>query len=300
MQQWLRFRLLRLGEKILSSRFSWILAPLSWIWEKIVDIRNALYDKGFLSTHHVRIPVISVGNISVGGTGKTPLVICLAKRFASKRVAIISRGYMSAGNVLSDEMQVIARHIPGALLYQGSDRVALAKRAEQDGAEWILLDDGFQHRRLHRDVDLVIERPEDLLDYVMPRGRLREGIKHLARAVPVRIETKTIRIVDRYGKTVPSIAGERVALFCGIGRPFRFKETIFALGARVVAETYLGDHEPFQDVEKFFNSLDVKYLVCTEKDFVKLPILDLPILWVEIEAEISETVIEKINDKLNN
>ena len=268
-------------------------------------IRNWLYDRGLLRIERVNIPVISIGNISVGGTGKTPLVIFLAKQFPQKKVAILSRGYCAQKGELSDEMQLIRRHAPNALLYQGKDRCALAKRAQDDGADWILLDDGLQYRRLARDLDLAIVRTEDTADHFLPWGRLRDHPSRLQSCMQVKTAPKVLSLRDRFGRSVSSIANERIACFCGIGRPERFFKTMEAFQAVIVLRRILADHEPFFDIYSFFEKcklLDVKYLVCTEKDFVKLPPIDLPLLWVEIEAEIEgvENLIEKIAATLNN
>ncbi len=320
MLQFLRFRALHFGSRLVTTPFSWLLAPAAWMWRFIAALRNYLYDAHFFPTYTAPVPVISVGNISVGGTGKTPLVILLAKHFSNRKVAILARGYGAKRGELNDEMKVIARHVPTARLYQGIDRVRLAKLAVSDGAELLLLDDGFQHRRLNRDFDLVVVRPRDLIDFFLPRGRLRDSPKRLLEATAVfsytpidypatLLQSRPTRIVDRQGQNISSIRGQRVALFCGIGYPDRFKKTVVDLGAQIVAEKILSDHEPFTGIEIFFEEckkLDIKYLICTEKDFVKLPASDLPLIWVEIEAEVIngqedwQKLIAKIDDRLNN
>lgn len=293
--RFLKFKILRFGEQFSRSPFSFLLSPFSSIWGWISKVRNFLYDRHWIRVEHVDIPVISIGNLSVGGTGKTPLVILLARQFSHRKIAIIARGFGADKGELNDEMKVIQRHIPWARLYQGSDRAALAKQAEADGAELILLDDGFQHRRLKRNFDLVLVRKWDFFDTFLPRGRLRDGPEQLRRADAVfsfedvmdsiHLQTKCRRIVDLQGQEISSIRGEKVAIFCGIGNPDRFKKTVQSLGAEIVAEKYLADHEPCIGLEEW-KGLDVKYLVCTEKDFVKLKAATLPILWIEIEAQV--------------
>ena len=290
----LKFKFFRFGERFASSPFAFVLSPISWVWGLVSKIRNFLYDRRWIRVERVNVPVVSVGNLSAGGTGKTPLVILLARQFPDRKIAVLARGYGARKGELNDEMEVIRRHIPGARLYQGVDRVALARQAEEDGAELILVDDGFQYRRLHRDFDLVVVRNGDFFDTFLPRGRLRESPDQLKRGDArfsyepvegaIRLKNRCTRIVDLKGQEISSIRGERVALFCGIGNPKRFKELILSLGAEIAAEKYLADHEPFLE----WKELNVKYLVCTEKDYVKLGAVDLPIVWIEIEAEVAE------------
>lgn len=289
----MHFYFLALGEKFLRSRAAVLLWPLSWVWRFVTFLRS------LSPVTRVSVPVVSVGNLAVGGTGKTPLVILLAKQFVGKRIAILSRGYGG------DEMRVVRRHLPNARCYEDPDRVRGAKKAVDEGAELILLDDGFQYRRLHRDFDVVIVRPQDFFDRVMPSGKLREPISALKRADAVfsNLQPKVTRVVDLHGRDV-SIRGERVGIFCGIGHPERFKKTVESLGAEIVFELFLADHEPV-DLNRL-KPLSLKYFVCTEKDAVKLPETDLPILVVEIEADLAQdlavwqNLVAKITERLNN
>jgi tetraacyldisaccharide 4'-kinase len=301
----LQFKFLRWGDWLIQKKLSIILAPIAMIWGLCSQLRNTLYDRGWLPIHRVPALVVSIGNLSAGGNGKTPFVLLLAKQFPHRKIAILSRGY-GASTGLNDEMQLIQRHLPQARLYQDPDRVQAAKQAVADGAELILLDDGFQHRRLYRDFDLVLVHPNDPEDHYLPWGRLRDSYKSLARAEPIDIrflETHVTGLFNQKGQKIPSIRGERVALFCGIGRPERFKKTVESLGAIVCSETILADHEP---LKKIPNLLNIKYLLCTEKDFLKLPPTDLPLLYVAIETAISpaftrwQMLIEKIDQRLNN
>jgi tetraacyldisaccharide 4'-kinase len=129
------------------------LAPLSWIFGAGVALRNRLYDAGILGSQSLGLPAVSVGNLSVGGTGKTPMSAWVAERLLElgKRPAVLLRGYGGG-----DEVLVHARLVPGALRVADPDRVRGAARARAEGAEVLILDDAFQHRRAQRDLDLVL------------------------------------------------------------------------------------------------------------------------------------------------
>ncbi len=149
--------------------------------------RTAAYEGGLLAAARATRPVISVGNLTAGGTGKTPLVIHLARALLARgeRPAVLARGYgADRDGELNDELRLIAREVPGALLAPGRDRVARAQEATGRGASVLLLDDGFQHRRLHRDVDVVLLDATDPWGPggLLPRGLLREPPAALARA----------------------------------------------------------------------------------------------------------------------
>ncbi|MDE3045404.1 MAG: tetraacyldisaccharide 4'-kinase [Verrucomicrobiota bacterium] len=274
-------------------------------------LRNLLYDRGWLPVYRVGIPVVSIGNLSVGGTGKTPLVILFAQQFKHRKVAILARGYRAENGQLNDEMRVIQRHVPEASLYQDGDRVALARQAEADGAELILLDDGFQHRRLHRDFDCVVVRPEDFSDRYLPQGLLRDSPKQLRRAHALFSYAPVAQAIQLGVQPLVSedLRGKAVGLFCGIGHPERFKKTVAGLGAFVLAELYIGDHEPIGErrLRSFYEKckpLGIRYLVCTEKDWVKLPVTELPILCVSIQARVVanldawKNLLQKIEKRL--
>src|SRR5207248_2544160 len=145
-----------------------------------VGVRNLAFDRGWKATHRAGVPLVSVGNLALAGTGKTPMVAWVARWFRARgrRVAIRSRGFRGSGG-LNDEGLVLTDNLPGVPLYQGPDRVGLARRAVEESASQVLvLDDGFQHRRLARDLDVVLL---DALDpfgggRLFPRGLLRESI----------------------------------------------------------------------------------------------------------------------------
>ncbi len=179
-----------------------LLLPFAWLYAIVVTLRNRLFDWGVLKSESVGVPVISVGNLTVGGTGKTPLVEYLVGVLVGKgrRVAVVSRGYKRKSSgvvVVSDGTTILANAESGgdepvqiatkyrkAIVVVGESRVAAARQAVELGADIIVIDDGFQHRYLKRDLDIaVIDSTRDVTrDAVLPAGRLREPISGLKRA----------------------------------------------------------------------------------------------------------------------
>jgi tetraacyldisaccharide 4'-kinase len=156
--------------------------PYTWV----VRHRNRQFDCGTWTIQRVDVPVISVGNITLGGTGKTPMVEWIVRylQMQGKRAGIVSRGYGARGGI-NDEAQELAWKLPGVPHLQNPDRVAAARQAVSEfGCQALVLDDGFQHRRIARDLDVVLlDALEPLgFEHVFPRGTLREPVEGLARA----------------------------------------------------------------------------------------------------------------------
>lgn len=303
-----------------------LLAPLSFVWGAVSFIRNGLYDCGFLKAIQVNRTVVSVGNIVVGGTGKTPLVHLLGQTFIHRRVAILSRGYGS----MPDEPVLLQRRLPKARVYIGKNRVILAKQAIQDGAELLILDDGFQHRKLKRDFDLVILASTDPFGggHFLPWGTLRDSPRRLEKADAIFVSGKKIalpvpsivlqthvdRILDAEERPISSIQGWKVGIFSGVAHPSSFKKTVVGLGAEVLSEWVLADHEPADPIRleeycKKCKSLGISVLICTEKDFVKIDwtaSYSLPLFFLEISFCVVEgggeweKLIAKIDQKIDN
>lgn len=295
----LRDKLLLWGERLVESS-PWYLAPLSWIYAFVIFIRNKLYDFHLLPITRVRCTVVSVGNIVAGGAGKTPFVHLLASQFPKRKVAILSRGYGS----VPDEAILLSRKLPHVKVYVEKDRAALAKRIAPD-FDLLILDDGFQHRRLHRDFDIVLTREGK--EHYLPFGFLRDSPKRLLSANAIfsvgrELELNVKRILDLHGNELPSIKGRKVAIFCGIAKPERFKKTVEALGAEIVFQRFFADHE-VADLSKLPKE---NILICTEKDAVKLSPTEWPIYYLEMEMHVVkrrdywEKLIEKIDQKIDN
>ena len=234
-----------------------------------VFLRNRQYD--WAAPHRAGVPVISVGNLTLGGTGKTPMVIWLAAQLQQqdRRVAVLSRGYHAPKGELNDEGKEIEHRLPDVLQIQQPDRVAAAKCAvETLRADTLLLDDGFQHRRLHRDLNLVLidaTQPFGINGKLFPVGTLREPVRSLARAegliltrseflspeerqalhnrifreIPLKkdcfwaeTELRPTAFENAAGETLPldAFADKSICAFCGIGNPSPFFAEIQRLG----------------------------------------------------------------------
>ncbi|HEV3307715.1 MAG TPA: tetraacyldisaccharide 4'-kinase [Candidatus Sulfotelmatobacter sp.] len=272
--------------------------PLSAIYGGAVAARNALYDRGWLRTHTLRGPVISVGNVSAGGSGKTPFVILLGELLKARgiRFDVLSRGYgrKSRGILLvnpsglaqdfGDEPLLIARRLQLPVVV-GEDRYSAGRFAEDRfGPQIHLLDDGFQHRGLARDFDIVLVTPEDGRDRMLPGGRLREPLGALRRADAVvlasgaspesfPVQGKTVWRVRR-GIVAQSIPPRPVA-FCGIARPQNFLLQLRTAGVDAVAEAFFRDHHAYtekdvRDLLELRQRSEAGGFVTTEKDAVNL------------------------------
>ncbi|HEY5235183.1 MAG TPA: tetraacyldisaccharide 4'-kinase [Rhabdochlamydiaceae bacterium] len=281
-----------------------LLKALSYLYRTGVALRNEAYDSGLFKAYDAGLPVISVGNIIAGGTGKTPFVKFLAEELSKKfQVAIVSRGYRSSaektGQVFQvtpetdvascgDEPYLLARGLPKVQVWVGKNRLDSAKRAKEKGAEVILMDDGMQHRKLKRDIEIVLVDGEDPFGkgFFLPRGFLRDSPVRLKKAdCIVVIEPSSSGIeqeIRRYTEapivfaermTDVSLKGKKVAVFCAIGKPQKFLQSVREAGGEIVASFFKPDHDPFypEELKKFAEESLADALVCTEKDQVKLP-----------------------------
>ncbi len=276
-----------------------------------MTLQNCRYDRGWQPASRASVPAVSVGNLTVGGTGKTPMVEWAARWFRQRgrRVVILSRGY-GRTHGLNDEGRVLEENLPDVPHLQDPDRVRLAGIAvEELEAEVLVLDDGFQHRRLARDLDIVLI---DALDpfgggRLLPRGLLREPISSLRRAgvvllsradlvsepdrAAIRTEAERhagplrwaegrhapLELLDSELAVSPlsNLPGARVAAFCGIGNPEGFRRTLLPLCGALVDFRTFPDHHDYDrsDVESlagWARDRAVDLVLTTQKDLVKL------------------------------
>ncbi|TMQ34160.1 MAG: tetraacyldisaccharide 4'-kinase [Planctomycetota bacterium] len=280
-------------------------------------VRNRLYQSGWKKSFRAPVPVVSVGNLTLGGTGKTPCVEYVARLYRQHelRVAILSRGYGSSGG-RNDEALVLEDNLPDVPHLQGADRVALAMTAvEELESEVLLLDDGFQHRRLQRDLDIVLVDATNPWghDHLFPRGLLREPPTSLRRAGVVMLTrcdqvTATSRdrlrqAIARHAPQAPLVetrhratdlanseqetAGleqlrrQPIAAFCGIGNPEAFRATLLGFEAEISDFRVFPDHHAYTraDVEELRlwagRQTRACLIVTTQKDLVKLRLQQL-------------------------
>jgi len=310
------------------------LNPLSNIYGAIVTARNALYNHGFLRLRRLQGGVVSVGNLSAGGSGKTPFVMLLGELLKARGVKfdVLSRGYgrQSRGVRLvdpaglpqefGDEPLLIARKLQAPVVV-GEDRYAAGIYAESRfGPQLHLLDDGFQHRALARQFDIVLITAQDATEPLLPTGRLREPLRSLARADAVVLTSGAAaesfplegKLVWRLRRGIkPQNVPPRPVVFCGIARPKNFLLQLRAANIEPVAEAFYRDHHAYKekDVREL---LELKQrseaggFVTTEKDAVNLgPYLTAlePLSVVPVHMELADaanavdTILSKIEER---
>ncbi|WP_109486139.1 tetraacyldisaccharide 4'-kinase [Occallatibacter savannae] len=289
-----------------------LLLPLMPLYAAGVALREWKLERGWEQVRRLRWPVISVGNLSAGGAGKTPLVIALARLLTNEgwRVDVLSRGYgresRGAARVRSDgsadefgdEPLLIAQKT-GVPVWVAAERYEAGQLAESElmqagetsaeSASLVhLLDDGFQHRQLYRDVDVVLVNRQDCGDYLLPAGDLREPVEALGRASVLAIPAsdhefeEELRVCEWSGPVwrvrrrmrVPEVEGA-VAAFCGIARPEQFFAGLEARGMQVVCRRVFADHHRYsqRDVEGLLQcarKAGAQSFITTEKDHVRL------------------------------
>ncbi|MEI6242113.1 MAG: tetraacyldisaccharide 4'-kinase [Chlamydiota bacterium] len=334
---------MRIWEEILQRKekgvsLSFVLSIL-WLisqgWRLWVFVKNGLYNKKLLSSQKVGPFVISVGNIVLGGTGKTPFVDLLTKAFDPKEIAILSRGYKSlnenhhlfvdpsqflpSSKEMGDEPYLLAKKNSKTFFFIGKDRIFSAIEAEKRKRKILILDDGFQYRKLVRDIDIVLLQGEAVFGngYFVPRGMLRDSPSRLKNADVV-VVNEGEKGLDREGirKELrkyteclilfvrPKLCGFRdlsgnevkigkeipITLFCAIANPSRFVSLIKEEGYAVTKTFFRRDHETFslQEMKDFYSQTKDAYLVCTEKDAVKISLCEIPILYAEMALSFVE------------
>ena len=289
-----------------------VLWPLSVLYAAIVKLRAWLYERGILRAKRLQTPVISVGNLTLGGTGKTPMVIWLVERFLAqgKRVAILSRGYKGSDGT-SDEIELMKSRLGNRVQFGvGPDRYASGLRLQQAGVDIFLLDDGFQHLQLSRDVNILLldsSRPA-ANDRLLPAGRLREPLSAMSRAdllVFTRTETNpgTHTAIGKLQNAAVFAAQTRLLgfrkfpaasqnllstselgagpfyAFCGIGNPGAFVADLEHWGLSIAGKQAFADHHRYFDSEaaellESARHADAVALITTEKDAHNLRDID--------------------------
>lgn len=296
--------------------------PISLLYRFIIFIRNFAYNSGLKKPRILEPKIISVGNIAAGGTGKTPFVEMITEYLLKKKkfVVVVSKGYKRENDdikvvetgfknekhelnteILGDEAMMLlenlsATGLEGGLLVVGDDKTKTAKfAATKFKPEIIVVDDGFQHRKLYRDLDIVILNPGGD-KHLIPAGNLREPLKNFKRADLLVINNKFDKLpVNENRKNKPqvicsyvfeglkninyeSVQPEQVSsavVFCGIGEPDSFKQLIAQLNIKIDAFIPFPDHHNFSnsDLEKVmqsFKSHNSSHIITTQKDFVRI------------------------------
>jgi len=316
-----------------------VLRIVSWGYLAAVKIIDWAYGKGIKCKHKVDVPVVSIGNLTLGGTGKTPFAIFLADYFHSigKKPAVLTRGYGQ------DESVLLKNETPLVSVYVGGDRVLSARRAVSEGRDLLILDDGFQHRRIERDLNILMIDGVNFFGngFMFPRGVLREPTSAIERAdmfVLTKVDSASRERIEEIhaflakcapGKTVvdarhkPSfltdvtgaayglsfLNGKRISVVSGIGDPDYFAFLLKEEGAEIVVRhDYIDHHEYKQrDVNEIYLasvSKKTENIIMTAKDYVKIKKLDLSrmeekIFILNITVDITSGK-ESLVDRLNS
>ncbi len=306
-----------------------LLLPLSLLYWWVTAIRNWLFERGVLRTTNIGVPVISVGNISSGGTGKTPFVEVVVRKLQSKgrKPAILSRGYgrKSRGYVLvsdghtelvtsveaGDEPAELAGRLNNVAVVVDEDRVGGARRVvREQNVDCIVLDDGFQHRYIGRDIDIVLLTADEILEarHLLPAGDRRETMGSLRRADLIvvskcsgagqyheaanrlarwksarragfRMRSKGLqKVADRSYIHRNTAENAPVLLFSGIGSPKAFAASVLEFGCRIVGRIDFPDHHWYSGddltrIHREFKNREARFAVTTRKDLVRLQAL---------------------------
>jgi len=327
----------------IEPRMNIFLYPYSWVSRGVTSVKNRLYQAGIFGDKKAGLKVVSVGNISLGGTGKTPLVMEVMRYLQTDglKTALVTRGYKGRwekhGGLLTDgerfygrwedsgdEPYMVARNIPGAGVFVGRHRLRSCRLAKVKGFGAAVLDDGFQHRKLHRDLDIVLFNPKEkiLREPVSSLGRAQvillpeeEAALHkevLARRFP-KVNVFTYSVVPKgffkvTGKHIaPATAdfrGDSCLAFCGIARPDRFFELLQRQGLELAATMIFPDHHPYPEstltkiLEKY-RQMKPQVVLTTEKDAVKLAgrtafLKEAPVYYLKIGIKVEAGFFEQV------
>ena len=297
---------------VLPTLLRLLLAPPSWLFAAATEVRHALYTTGVFTRHRVPCPVVSVGNLTVGGTGKTPLVEWVVREISilGLNPVVLSRGYGAGLDEIPDELAALSQNLPDLHFVRDPDRVRGSLRAiEKHCAEVVVLDDGFQHLRLARELDLVTVDATAPFGggHCLPRGTLREPVRAMRRAGGVvitradqvspetlarvqrrvrraapRAVTATavhwpafLRPLDDGGDLEPRwLRGRRVLTVAGLGNPRAFETSVSQLGAEIVQRARFPDHHAYSEddlaeIRRAAGRAGAEAVITTQKDAVK-------------------------------
>ena len=294
-----------------ASLLRFCLYPLSLVYLLIINIRNFLYSKAILKSKHPSVPVISIGNITTGGTGKTPAVIWLCNFLKDKNIptAILTRGYKTKKGQFADEPAILTKNCPDTKILVDSKRTLTAKKAVKNhSVKALVMDDGFQHRKLARDIDILTI--DSLIPFgyqkVLPAGLLREpltSIKRAQAAILTRCDQTTQENIENIEKKIKSINPDiviaksihsptaaqaigatripldqlktrKVYAFSGIGNPQSFINTLKSLQIHLVGTKIFNDHHNYtcEDITEIYENarkLEAEVILSTQKDWTK-------------------------------
>lgn len=325
-----------------------LLYPFSLFYRAGSRVKNFLYDKKILKTHKAPLFLISIGNISFGGSGKTPLAMAVLSALLSggRNPALITRGYKGGwekhGGILSDgkrllgswqdsgeEPYMVAQTIPEAGVFTGKDRFRSCTKAAAMGFDTAVLDDAFQHRKLYRDLDIVLYEPAgDFLLREPPSSLGRAhilminksgqdlGKKKIKEQFPQHhifeysvVPKGYLKLRETEASSSACFKEKKVLAFCGIARPERFFSLLQQEGIIPAFSMKFPDHcayssSSLEKIKKKYRDLDAEALITTEKDAVKIfsrrEVLDLPIYYLKIALEPEDSFFETLNTLLHH
>jgi tetraacyldisaccharide 4'-kinase len=285
---------------------------LSFFYSLAVSIRNFLYDRRILRMHRVNKPVISIGNITAGGTGKTPMVVwlCDLLKDREKKAGILTRGYKTNSGEMNDEPALLEANCTNAKVIVDPNRSEGATKAiEQFGCDILIMDDGFQHRKLSRVLDILLIDATVPFGYgrVLPAGFLREPLKGISRAqaaiitrcdlvdpgeledielklrrhkpdiIIARSQHKAVEAIfaDARKSLVDHLEGMKLWAFCGIGNPDAFEKTLKKVGCELVGSRSFPDHHQYSindihEITAQAQKAEAQIILTTEKDWSKV------------------------------
>ena len=318
----------RLQRAWYAPRAPWLLRPLSWLYGAVVELRRIAYRLGLLPSRHPGVPVIVTGNLTVGGTGKTPVTLWLARQLAARglQVGIVSRGYggsarearvVTAGSdprEVGDEALLLARH-SGAQVCVARRRVQAAEVLAARGCRIILSDDGLQHLAMRRDLEIaVVDGARGFGNCaLLPAGPLRESLRRLrsvdfvlvngagqpygmpADLQPLHFTLQpgpALPLRGGAGRALEGFRGEPVHAVAGIGHPARFFAELRAAGLSIIEHAF-PDHHAFQAADLAFG--DGRAVLMTQKDAVKCAAFAAANLWyVPVEVEMAPAAANRV------